>query len=72
MTPTLQSPARGLAMTLNLGLGLSEWLVPGTVLMLPGVLVVSVIGAQVLGAAAWLPAFRRYLGSFGFRRNPKD
>ena len=68
---TLDSPNRGLALTLNLGLDLAEWIVPGVVLTMPGLLLTIFIGAQVLGAAAWLPACRRYLGTFGVRRKPK-
>jgi hypothetical protein len=47
------------------------WAVPGLVLSVPGLLLVLVvIGAQALGAFAWLPVVRRRIGVFGIRRRP--
>jgi len=45
------------------------WAVPGLVLTVPGLLIVlAAIGAQLLGAFAWLPVVRRRIGAFGLRR----
>jgi hypothetical protein len=47
------------------------WAVPGLVLSVPGLLLVLiVIGAQAVGAIAWLPVVRRRIGAFGIRRGP--
>jgi UPF0716 family protein affecting phage T7 exclusion len=47
------------------------WAVPGLVLSVPGLLLVlAVIGAQAVGALAWLPVVRRRIGGFGFGRGP--
>jgi hypothetical protein len=44
------------------------WAVPGLVLSVPGLLLVLVvIGAQAVGAFAWLPVVRRRIGAFGIR-----
>ena len=52
-------------------LGVFEWAVPGAILTVPGLLLLVVIGAQMLGAGAWLPLVRRRLGGFGIsRRDP--
>ena len=45
-----------------------EWLIPGFVVALPGLLVVLVVLAQALVGSAWLPLVRRDLGDFGLRR----
>jgi Bacterial Ig domain len=45
-----------------------EWLIPGFVMTLPGLLVVLVVLAQALVGSAWLPLVRRDLGDFGLRR----
>jgi uncharacterized membrane protein len=43
-----------------------DWAVPGLVLSVPGLLLVVVaMGVQVLGAMAWLPVVRRWIGVFG-------
>jgi hypothetical protein len=42
-----------------------EWLIPGLVVSVPGLLVLLVIAAQMLTAGAWLPLVRRDLGDFG-------
>jgi UPF0716 family protein affecting phage T7 exclusion len=48
-----------------------SWAVPGLVLSVPGLLLVlAVIGAQAVGAFAWLPVVRRRIGGFGIRRGP--
>ena len=39
-----------------------EWLVPGLVLTVPGLLIVLVVLLQVVGALAWVPVARRRLG----------
>jgi hypothetical protein len=41
------------------------WLVPGLVLGLPGVLLMAIVTAQILGAAAFLGLTRRTLGGLG-------
>jgi hypothetical protein len=47
------------------------WAVPGLVLSVPGLLLVlAVIGAQAVGAFAWLPVVRRRIGGFGIGRKP--
>ena len=47
------------------------WAVPGLVLSVPGLLLVlAVIGAQAVGALAWLPVVRRRIGGFGIGRRP--
>jgi hypothetical protein len=42
---------------------------PAVVLGFPGLLVVIAVGAQAVGALAWLPVARRKLGGFGLRRS---
>ncbi len=42
-----------------------EWVVPGLVLTLPGLLLVLAITIQAIGAMAWLPLVRRRIGGFG-------
>ena len=44
-----------------------EWVVPGLVLTLPGLLLLIAVGIQALGAMAWLPLVRRRIGGFGPR-----
>jgi uncharacterized membrane protein YdfJ with MMPL/SSD domain len=45
------------------------WVIPGlTFFGVPGLLLVIAVLVQVSGAMAWLPAIRRNLGAFGFRR----
>ncbi|MEZ0240094.1 MAG: hypothetical protein ACAH65_04790 [Chloroflexota bacterium] len=45
--------------------GLLAWSYPALVMTVPGILLLLVIGAQALGAFAWLPVVRRRLGGFG-------
>ena len=45
------------------------WAVPSLVLMIPGLLLILAIVAQVVGAAAWMPVVRRSLGDFGLGRS---
>jgi hypothetical protein len=45
--------------------GQLAWLVPGLVLGLPGVLLLAIVAAQLLGAAAFLGLTRRTLGGLG-------
>jgi hypothetical protein len=45
--------------------GLLAWSYPAIVMTLPGILLLIAIGAQALGALAWLPIVRRRLGGFG-------
>jgi hypothetical protein len=47
------------------GAGQLAWLVPGLVLGLPGVLLLAIVAAQLLGAAAFLGLTRRTLGGLG-------
>jgi hypothetical protein len=46
-------------------LGLFGWAVPGLVMSVPGLLILIIIMAQVLGGLAWLPFARRRIGAFG-------
>jgi hypothetical protein len=46
-----------------------EWLIPGVVVTLPGVLILVVFAIQVLAGTAWLPVVRREIGDFGLRRS---
>jgi len=45
-----------------------EWLIPGIVVTLPGLLVVLAILAQAIAGTVWLPLVRREIGDFGLRR----
>jgi hypothetical protein len=45
---------------------------PALVLTLPGLLVILAVGAQALGALAWLPIARRKLGGFGLVRSAEE
>jgi hypothetical protein len=47
--------------------GFLAWSYPALVLSVPGALLLLAIGAQAIGALAWLPLVRRRLGGFGFR-----
>ena len=42
-----------------------EWVVPGLILTLPGLLLIVIVGLQALGAMVWLPLVRRRIGGFG-------
>jgi hypothetical protein len=42
-----------------------DWLVPGAMLTVPGLLLLLAIAAQAFGALAWLPLVRRKIGDFG-------
>jgi hypothetical protein len=46
-----------------------EWLIPGVVVTLPGLLVLVVFALQALAGTAWLPLARREIGDFGLRRS---
>lgn len=43
-----------------------DWLVPGALVSVPGLLLVVAVLAQMFGALAWLPLVRRKIGGFGF------
>lgn len=43
--------------------GLAVWAFPALVTSVPGLLLLLAIGAQAIGALAWLPIVRRRLGS---------
>ena len=47
------------------GAGQLAWVVPGLVLGLPGVLLLAIVAAQLLGGAAFLGLTRRTLGGLG-------
>jgi hypothetical protein len=53
---------------LAVDLGLTQWAVPTVLMAGPGLLILLLVGAQALGALAWLPLVRRKLGSFGLDR----
>ncbi|MBA2555984.1 MAG: hypothetical protein H0V12_01335 [Chloroflexi bacterium] len=44
-----------------------EWLVPGLLLSVPGLLLVLAVGGQAVGGFLWLPLVRRQIGAFGLR-----
>ena len=48
--------------------GLAVWAFPAFVMSVPGLLLILAIGAQALGALAWLPLVRRRLGGFELSR----
>jgi hypothetical protein len=48
------------------------WAVPSLALSVPGLLLVLAVLAQTLGATAWLPVVRRWLGGFGFGRRRRE
>ena len=52
--------------------GLLAWTYPAAILGVPGLLLLIAIGAQALGALAWLPFVRRRLGGFGFGGRRSD
>lgn len=65
--PGVDGPGPGAATVVLSGLsalsfGGVEWLVPGLVLTVPGLLIVLVVLLQVAGALAWVPVARRRLG----------
>ena len=43
-----------------------DWLVPGALVGMPGLLLLAAVFAQMFGAFAWLPLVRRKIGGFGF------
>ena len=45
-----------------------DWLIPGFVVTLPGLLLVLAVVAQLLVGTGWLPLVRREIGDFGVRR----
>ena len=47
-----------------------EWFVPGLTVGGPGMLILVVLGAQVMGGFVWLPAVRRTLREERKRRRP--
>lgn len=47
-----------------------EWFVPGISVGVPGMLILVVLGAQVMGGFVWLPAVRRSLHAEAKRRRP--
>jgi hypothetical protein len=49
-----------------LGVGI-EWGVPAFVMGVPGLLLILVVLAQIVGGSAWLPIVKRRIGSFGIR-----
>ena len=49
----------------NAGVGQLAWLVPGLVLGLPGVLLLAIVAAQLLGGVVFLGLTRRTLGGLG-------
>ena len=44
------------------------WAMPAAMLGVPGLLFMIAVAAQLLGAAAWVPAIRRMLAGVGVRR----
>ena len=62
------SPERPVTVTVaaaHVGAGQLAWLVPGLVLGLPGVLLLAIVAAQLLGGAVFLGLTRRTLGGLG-------
>jgi hypothetical protein len=62
---TPERPVTVAVASARVGAGQLAWLVPGLVLGLPGVLLLAIVAAQVLGAAAFLGLTRRTLGGLG-------
>jgi hypothetical protein len=62
---TRERPVTVAVAATHVGAGQLAWLVPGLVLGLPGVLLLAIVAAQVLGAAAFLGLTRRSLGGLG-------
>jgi hypothetical protein len=48
--------------------GSFAWAMPAAMLGVPGLLFMIAVAAQLLGAAAWVPAIRRLLAGIGIRR----
>jgi hypothetical protein len=48
--------------------GLFEWLVPGFALTGPGLLLMLIVLAQVIGGGTFMPLTRRLLGGFGLAK----
>jgi hypothetical protein len=48
--------------------GLIEWAVPSLVLSVPGLLLILAVLAQAVVGTLWIPVIRRWLGTFGVRR----
>ena len=59
---TPERPVTVVVAAAHVGAGQLAWLVPGLVLGLPGVLLLAIVAAQLLGAAAFLGLTRRTLG----------
>lgn len=49
--------------------GLLAFTGPAVILTVPGLLLILAVGAQAVGALAWLPIARRKLGGFGLSRS---
>ncbi len=58
-----------LAMDVLASLGVFAWAMPAATLTVPGLLLILVIGAQMMGAMAWLPVIRSKIGGFGLQRS---
>jgi VCBS repeat-containing protein len=73
MRPDLPPPIGGLTDVDVVGIdGLVTWAVPSLALSVPGLLLVLAVIAQTLGATAWLPVVRRWLGGFGLGRRRRE
>lgn len=57
-----QDRSVALAGLMSLSFGNVEWLVPGLVLTVPGLLIILMVLLQMVGALAWVPIARRRLG----------
>jgi hypothetical protein len=51
--------------------GFLAWSYPAIIIAGPGILLLLAVGAQAVGALAWLPIVRRRLGGFGSARRLK-
>jgi Bacterial Ig domain len=61
-------PAADLSVGIDTGGIGVEWLVPTVAVTVPGLLLMLAVLAQSLGALAWIPVVRRWLGDRGRRR----
>ena len=61
-------PGRGFDTGALPGFEAFDWVVPGVILTGPGLLLLALIAAQMVGAMAWLPIVRRKIGAFGLSR----
>lgn len=67
---SLERPVTVAVAAAHTGAGQLVWAVPGLVLGLPGVLLLAIVAAQLVGGAAFLGLTRRTLGGLGIDTEP--